>query len=132
MNAALRRATPTWCWIMAAALVAALALGADGLCFDKQGNAYVGNFAGGTVHKIEFDADGNFVRGFGDGLFERVHVADRPAYLTALADAAAQRQDRSVEFRIRRGGGADVAVGTSLVRHDDRRLERSIWLPVLA
>lgn len=26
MNAALRRATPTWCWIMAAALVAALAL----------------------------------------------------------------------------------------------------------
>ncbi len=38
----------------------------------------------------------------GHGLFDRVHVADRPAYLTALADAAAFGQDRSVEFRIRR------------------------------
>jgi len=42
----------------------------------------------------------------GHGLFERVHVADRPAYLTALADAAARSEDRSVEFRIRRGGTA--------------------------
>ncbi|MEA2935225.1 MAG: two-component system, cell cycle sensor histidine kinase DivJ [Variibacter sp.] len=40
----------------------------------------------------------------GLGLFDRVHVADRPAYLTALAEAAAG-QSRSVEFRIRRGGG---------------------------
>ncbi len=39
----------------------------------------------------------------GDGLFERVHVADRPAYLIALADAAALGEDRSLEFRIRRG-----------------------------
>ena len=29
----------------------------------------------------------------GHGLFDRVHVADRPAYLTALADAAAQGED---------------------------------------
>jgi cell cycle sensor histidine kinase DivJ len=37
----------------------------------------------------------------GHGLFDRVHVADRPAYLTALSDAA--RGDvRSVEFRVRR------------------------------
>ena len=42
----------------------------------------------------------------GHGLFERVHVADRPAYLTALADAAARGEDRSLEFRIRRGGDA--------------------------
>jgi len=42
----------------------------------------------------------------GHGLFDRVHVADRPAYLTALADAAALGQGRSVEFRIRRGGDA--------------------------
>jgi cell cycle sensor histidine kinase DivJ len=41
------------------------------------------------------------------GLFDRVHVADRPAYLTALADAAALGETRSVEFRIRRGGEAD-------------------------
>ncbi len=38
----------------------------------------------------------------GCGLFERVHVADRPAYLTALADAAALGEVRSVEFRVRR------------------------------
>ncbi|QPF89571.1 PAS domain-containing sensor histidine kinase [Bradyrhizobium commune] len=39
----------------------------------------------------------------GHGLFDRVHVADRPAYLTALSDAA--RGDvRSVEFRLRQEG----------------------------
>jgi len=37
----------------------------------------------------------------GHGLFERVHVADRPAYLTALGDAAALGESRSVEFRVR-------------------------------
>jgi cell cycle sensor histidine kinase DivJ len=36
------------------------------------------------------------------GLFDRVHVADRPAYLTALSDAARGGEERSVEFRIRR------------------------------
>ena len=43
----------------------------------------------------------------GHGLFDRVHVADRPAYLTALADAAALGEDRSVEFRIRRDSDAE-------------------------
>ena len=38
----------------------------------------------------------------GHGLFERVHVVDRPAYLTALGDAAALGESRSVEFRVRR------------------------------
>jgi len=38
----------------------------------------------------------------GHGLFERVHVADRPAYLSALADAAALGMQQSVEFRVRR------------------------------
>ena len=36
------------------------------------------------------------------GLFDRVHVADRPAYLTALSDVARGGQSRDVEFRIRR------------------------------
>ncbi len=40
------------------------------------------------------------------GLFERVHVADRPAYLTALADTAALGEERSLEFRIQRDAGA--------------------------
>src|SRR5690606_21530265 len=43
----------------------------------------------------------------GDGLFERVHVADRPAFLTALAEAA-QGRDSEVEYRLRHGPmGAD-------------------------
>ena len=36
------------------------------------------------------------------GLFDRVHVADRPAYLKAMSDAARGRETGSVEFRIRR------------------------------
>ncbi|HVV40256.1 MAG TPA: ATP-binding protein [Nitrobacter sp.] len=38
----------------------------------------------------------------GYGLFDRVHVADRPAYLTALSGAANDDEAHSVEFRIRR------------------------------
>jgi len=37
----------------------------------------------------------------GHGLFNRVHVGDRPAYLTAIADSATLGQSRSVEFRVR-------------------------------
>ena len=44
----------------------------------------------------------------GEGLFERVHVADRPLYLTALSRAAAGSEPVSVAFRVRRSspGGA--------------------------
>jgi cell cycle sensor histidine kinase DivJ len=45
----------------------------------------------------------------GRGLFERVHVADRPAYLKALSDSAASGESRSVEFRIRRSAPCDPA-----------------------
>jgi cell cycle sensor histidine kinase DivJ len=38
----------------------------------------------------------------GHGLFDRVHVADRPAYLTALSDAARGGEAGGVEFRLRR------------------------------
>ncbi len=38
----------------------------------------------------------------GHGMFDRVHVADRPAYLTALGDALAFGEAQSVEFRVRR------------------------------
>jgi cell cycle sensor histidine kinase DivJ len=37
----------------------------------------------------------------GHGLFDRVHVADRPAYLTALSDAT-RGSEQTVEFRLRR------------------------------
>jgi cell cycle sensor histidine kinase DivJ len=38
----------------------------------------------------------------GHGLFDRVHVTDRPAYLTALSNAARGGEARSVEFRLKR------------------------------
>ncbi len=38
----------------------------------------------------------------GHGLFDHVHVADRPAYLKALSDAARGGEECSVEFRLRR------------------------------
>lgn len=41
------------------------------------------------------------------GLFDRVHVADRPAYLTALSEAARSGDERSVEFRVRRDSARD-------------------------
>jgi two-component system, cell cycle sensor histidine kinase DivJ len=40
----------------------------------------------------------------GHGLFGRVHVADRPAYLSALGDTAALGESRSAEFRVRCDG----------------------------
>jgi cell cycle sensor histidine kinase DivJ len=46
----------------------------------------------------------------GYGLFDRVHVADRPAYLTALSDAARGGEAQSVEFRLKR----DVTRGRDL------------------
>jgi two-component system, cell cycle sensor histidine kinase DivJ len=46
----------------------------------------------------------------GHGLFEHVHVADRPGFLTALAEAAHGR-DVSFEYRLRHG---------PLATHDDR------------
>jgi sugar lactone lactonase YvrE len=71
-----------------------LPLGADGLCFDGDGNLYVGNFAGGIVHKLTFDADGNVASNeifaesecmkSADGLFfdpeaQKIYVADSRA-----------------------------------------------------
>jgi cell cycle sensor histidine kinase DivJ len=44
----------------------------------------------------------------GDGLFERVHVADRPAYMTALSHALANNEPMAVEFRVRRASGAEA------------------------
>jgi cell cycle sensor histidine kinase DivJ len=56
----------------------------------------------------------------GHGLFDRVHVADRPAFLTALSDAGRGGEERSVEFRVRR----------DLPRDERGRAEASdfVWL----
>lgn len=59
----------------------------------------------GTVQFISPAAENllgaHFTRLLGHGLFDRVHVVDRPAYLMALSDAA-HGQARNVEFRVRR------------------------------
>ena len=62
----------------------------------------------------------------GHGLFDRVHVADRPAYLTALSHAATQGASSSVEFRIRREapGEADAPAAYIWVDMRCRPLDR--------
>ncbi len=57
----------------------------------------------------------------GHGLFERVHVADRPAYLTAIGDAAVLAESRSVEFRVRR----------NVVDASGRRATQFLWVEML-
>jgi cell cycle sensor histidine kinase DivJ len=42
----------------------------------------------------------------GRGLFNRVHVSDRPAFLTALSDAAGQAHPVTVQFRLHAAGEA--------------------------
>jgi len=66
----------------------------------------------------------------GHRLFDRVHVADRPAYLTALADAAALGEARSVEFRVRRdapdrSGGLPATTQFIWVEMRCRQLDRT-------
>jgi cell cycle sensor histidine kinase DivJ len=46
---------------------------------------------------------------WGEGLFERVHVSDRPAYLTALSRCHADNEAIAVEFRLRRAAAAGQA-----------------------
>ncbi|WP_439573081.1 ATP-binding protein [Phreatobacter sp.] len=46
----------------------------------------------------------------GQGLFDRVHVADRPAYLSALSAASARGIEASAEFRLRRESQGDDLV----------------------
>ena len=66
----------------------------------------------------------------GHGLFDRVHVTDRPAYLTALADAAVLGEPRSVEFRVRRGSDTAPHAGHFVwVEMRCRPLDRTTAMP---
>ena len=49
----------------------------------------------------------------GRGLFARVHVSDRPAFLKAISDAAASPEPIVVQFRLRAGEEGDGAVRRS-------------------
>ena len=65
----------------------------------------------------------------GHGLFDRVHVVDRPAYLTALSDAARGGEARSVEFRLKRdaprGSERDTLVDFIWIEMRCRPLEQA-------
>ena len=66
----------------------------------------------------------------GYGLFDRVHVADRPAYLTALSDAARGGEAQSVEFRLKRDAiGGREAVSFIWVEMRCRPLETVFSAP---
>ena len=62
----------------------------------------------------------------GHGLFDRVHVADRPAYLTALSDATRGSEQR-VEFRLRRDAvrGQNISADFIWVEMRCRPLEQA-------
>jgi streptogramin lyase len=45
--------------------------GTSGIAFNSKGNIFV--LHRGPIPVMEFDPDGNFIRGFGDGLFDRPH-----------------------------------------------------------
>ncbi len=63
----------------------------------------------------------------GHGLFDRVHVADRPAYLTALSDAT-RGSERTVEFRLRRDAvrGQTISADFIWVEMRCRPLEQAL------
>jgi cell cycle sensor histidine kinase DivJ len=63
----------------------------------------------------------------GHGLFERVHVADRPAFLRAITDTGARREPSNVLIRLRDDRGAGEAAKSG------QRLEpRFIWTDLRA
>ena len=62
----------------------------------------------------------------GHGLFERVHVADRPAYLTALADSTSLGESRSVEFRVRKATPEGAAAKFVWVEMRCRALDEAV------
>ena len=47
----------------------------------------------------------------GDGLFARIHVGDRPAYLKALSDTAAEGRPQHLRLRLRRGASRPGEAG---------------------
>ncbi|CAL8970378.1 Histidine protein kinase DivJ [Rhodoplanes serenus] len=63
----------------------------------------------------------------GHGLFDRVHIADRPAYLRTLAEAASHGTDGSIEFRVRRDPSSpDEAVQFVWIEMRCRPLDRAV------
>ncbi|TCT03547.1 sensor histidine kinase [Aquabacter spiritensis] len=71
----------------------------------------------------------------GAGIFERIHVADRPAFLSALAAAIGDKRERSVELRLRSepaGAAPDFAWMEVRVADAGQGLGRAFWRDVTA
>jgi cell cycle sensor histidine kinase DivJ len=60
----------------------------------------------------------------GRGLFARVHVSDRPAFVKAISDAAQSERPVAVQFRLQAGDGEGPSID-----HSDRRL---LWVEMRA
>ncbi|MCP4729088.1 MAG: hypothetical protein GY872_03330 [Roseibacillus sp.] len=94
--------------------------GADGLTFDSKGNLYCGNFADGTLHRTEFDKDGNpaetsifakapFMKSC-DGIFcdlksDRIYVADSLANAVQIVSPDGSVQTLAVDEENDGSGG---------------------------
>ena len=70
----------------------------------------------------------------GRGLFARVHVADRPAFLKAISDAAVSAEPIAVQFRLRVGEESDDAGrrNRGLARGSQASEARVIWVEMRA
>ena len=79
--------------------------GTSGIAFNSKGNIFV--IHRGPMSVMEFDPDGNFIRGFGDGLFERAHGlridAQDNIWATDVASNLAYKFDPA--GRLRNGAG---------------------------
>ncbi|KAB1070098.1 PAS domain-containing sensor histidine kinase [Methylobacterium planeticum] len=61
----------------------------------------------------------------GHGLLDRVHVADRPAFLQAISDVAARGKPATVQFRLHLDTGAERADGARVI-HAEMRAHRIV------
>jgi two-component system, cell cycle sensor histidine kinase DivJ len=70
----------------------------------------------------------------GRGFFCRIHVADRPAYLKAISDAASATEPVVVQFRMRAGDGVDPLLhrNPALARIGSRGAQDLVWVEMRA
>ncbi|MBA5779049.1 PAS domain S-box protein [Stappia sp. F7233] len=66
------------------------------------------------------------VKMLGRGLFQRVHVADRPAFLKAISDACGFAAPSTIEFRVQRGGGNSERPEYSWLEMNARCVEEKV------
>jgi two-component system, cell cycle sensor histidine kinase DivJ len=70
----------------------------------------------------------------GRGFFDRIHVADRPAYLKAISDAARAAEPVVVQFRLQAGDGVDPLLhhNPAVARIGSRGAQDLVWVEMRA